>query len=164
MTTFTVDSSPFTVHRCRQYSRLLITVNCLLLTFFSACIPARTPEHLANTPGAPVVITDEEYLGAAFRVRYPAGWRVINGSSQFPQTVTFAAPGNCLVITLSSAPLDTPTLPSECSPVQTDAQQFTQDSLTIYAVGAASEADWAGFRAEFERALASVETSTQNTG
>jgi hypothetical protein len=167
MKQFTVYSSQLTVSKESAWVKpvrvgawrakpLLFTVNCLLITLFAACIPARTPGNLANTPGAPAVITDEEYRGELFNARPPGGWRVITGAAGFPQTVTFVAPGDCAIISLSTAPLNPPALPPHCPPAQTETGQVVLEARTIYAVGAAPADDWTTFMVEYPQVMASV--------
>ncbi len=81
----------------KSYFASICVVTCLM---FGGCIPAHEPDNLHNTPGAPVVLDDNVYQGAAFRARIPDGWRVITGEAQAPQSVIFVAPDGKTLIRL----------------------------------------------------------------
>lgn len=40
-------------------------------------LPARPPAQLANTPGAPIIISEGSVAAGVFRVDYPPAWRVV---------------------------------------------------------------------------------------
>lgn len=78
-------------------------MSCILVT---ACIPAHEPDNLRNTPGAPVVIDNNTYSGAVFSATIPAGWRVITGEAQAPQSVIFVSPDGKTLIRLIEGKVD----------------------------------------------------------
>lgn len=148
-----VYSLQLTVDSDRRRLLLLIMLNCLLIT---ACIPARTPENLANTPGAPAVITDDEYQGAAFRVRYPAGWRAIKGAATDPESVVFADSANCQLIGVYVGRAPALSIDTGCGAAAQLEQTVTLDDTLISVAGAAPESAWDAFQPIFERVAESV--------
>lgn len=127
---------------------------CLLA---AACIPARTPENLRNTPGAPAVITDEEYTGTAFRVRYPAGWRVIKGAAIDRESVTFSGEECQLIYIYVSDMITDAAALSDCDTVQMTTQSVRLGNHQINVMGAAPESIWDAFEAVFSRVVQSVQ-------
>ncbi len=115
-----------------------------LLLLIAGCISATPPPHLANTPGAPVIVDGDLVITAAFRVRAPAGWRIILGAASAPPSVTFAAPDNCALIAVSAAPIDAPPLPNACPSVQTQMQQVAVNGEAIMVYAAADARTTAG--------------------
>ena len=57
--------------------RALFVCALLMLAGCGALLPARPPSQLANTPGAPIVISDRNIDAGVFRVDYPPAWRVV---------------------------------------------------------------------------------------
>lgn len=77
-----------------------------LVLLISACapiVPATTPPQLDFTPGAEVVVTDKSFDAGAFRVDYPAGWRIVKTSiaADAQLQVVFVAPDGNSRITLT---------------------------------------------------------------
>ena len=105
----------------------------------AGCVPATPPPHLANTPGAPVIVDGDRVITAAFRARAPAGWRIILGAASAPPTVIFAAPDNCALIAVSAAPIAAPPLPETCPLIAPHAARILVDGREI-AVYAAADA------------------------
>jgi hypothetical protein len=130
----------------------------LIVLLFSACAPAQTPPNLAATPGESVVVTRNRYQNDLFSVAYPTGWRVITSPAGSPPSVTFVAPGDCLLIEVSSTPLDqAPTAPACGQPdIRTD-QRMVQ-SISI--AGSAPAAEWDGFAAAFDQIAASLKDNS----
>lgn len=95
MSKLQVASRKSQVFRWRPHLAALIFVLTLV-----SCIPAHEPDNLRNTPGAPVVIDNNTYSGAVFSASVPAGWRVITGEAQAPQSVIFVAPDSKTMIRL----------------------------------------------------------------
>lgn len=52
---------------------------CAMLTLAGcgALLPARPPAQLANTPGAPIIVSQGNIDAGVFRVDYPPAWRVV---------------------------------------------------------------------------------------
>jgi hypothetical protein len=84
----------------------------LLLCALAACIPARVPDNLDDTPGPSVAIVDQVYRGVTFSARYPAGWRIITGEARAPQAVIFVAPDEQSTIRLTAGTLTDAELPA----------------------------------------------------
>jgi len=57
--------------------RALFVCALLMLAGCSALLPARPPPQLANTPGAPIVVSEGSVDAGVFRVDYPPAWRVV---------------------------------------------------------------------------------------
>ncbi|MBL8161317.1 MAG: hypothetical protein JNJ61_04970 [Anaerolineae bacterium] len=84
----------------------------LLLCALAACIPARVPDNLDDTPGPPVVIVDQVYRGETFSAQVPAGWRIITSEARAPQAVIFVAPDEQSTIRLTAGTLTEAELPA----------------------------------------------------
>jgi hypothetical protein len=76
---------------CRAYRRapLRLIIGILAL---AACIPARTPAQLEHTPGPAVRVMDGSYDAGLFKVRFPAGWRVVTSAATSAVRVLLVAP------------------------------------------------------------------------
>jgi hypothetical protein len=113
------------------------------LLLIAGCVPATPPPHLANTPGAPVIIDGDWVITSAFRVRAPAGWRIILGAASAPPSVTFAAPDNCALVIVSAAPIDPPAFPNGCPPVEIRVERVSvnEDAISVYAAADAEITD-----------------------
>lgn len=113
------------------------------LLLIAGCVPATPPPHLANTPGAPVIIDGSWVITSAFRVRAPAGWRIILGAASAPPSVTFAAPDDCGLIAVSAAPIDPLSPPNECPPVETRVERVSVNggAISVYAAADAEITD-----------------------
>lgn len=83
----------------------------LIVLLALACVPATLPPQLAHTPGPPVIITERQYDAGAFRLRYPAGWRVISSAAGAIPAVTLVAPGDEALIFVTLGDGDSPPLP-----------------------------------------------------
>lgn len=133
--------------------RILWFAVCLL---FSACIPAQTPPILDATPAAGVSITADTYRSEAFSLRYPSGWRVITSQAGAPPSVTLVEPGNCVLIVVSSTPIETPPTSSACG--EPDIETISRMVGDISLAGSAPAAEWESFLAAFEQVAASIST------
>jgi hypothetical protein len=113
------------------------------LLLLAGCVPATPPPHLANTPGAPVIVDGDRVITSAFRVRAPAGWRIILGAASAPPSVTFVAPDNCALIAVSAAPIAAPPLPDGCPPVEARTERVTVNGgeIRVYAAADAGTTD-----------------------
>jgi hypothetical protein len=113
------------------------------LLLIAGCVPATPPPHLANTPGAPVIVDGDRVITAAFRVRAPAGWRIILGAASAPPSVTFAAPDNCALIAVSAAPIDPPSPSDRCPPVEMRVERVSVNGgvIMVYAAADAGTTD-----------------------
>ncbi|MBZ0287347.1 MAG: hypothetical protein K8I30_07015, partial [Anaerolineae bacterium] len=61
----------------KAHSRLGVFVAlyyAVVVFFFAACIPAKVPSNLDDTPGPAVVVSDKVFENSAFTARYPDGW------------------------------------------------------------------------------------------
>lgn len=134
----------------------------LLLTV-TACVPMTEPPQLAWTPGAPVVVTDETYTGAAFVSLYPLGWRVVTSAADAPPAVTFVAPDDCAVIVIATLPVEAPPLPADCGESYAEARRLL-DGAFYAAGGVAPVEGWVDFLPTFERVAGSVEPSVEVAG
>lgn len=113
------------------------------LLLIAGCVPATPPPHLANTPGAPVIIDGDWVITSAFRVRALADWRIILGAASAPPSVTFAAPDNCALIVVSAAPIDPPAPLDECPPVEARIERISVNgsAISVYAAADAEITD-----------------------
>ncbi len=127
----------------------------IILLIVSACAPASPPAQLAATPGAAVVITGDTYRSDSFSVSYPAGWRVITSPAGAPPSVTFAAPGDCPLIVVSSAPLDQPPA-CAASDARSEQRTITRGEHTFIVAGSATAALWDVYRAAADRIATSL--------
>jgi hypothetical protein len=136
----------------------LRSLQLILLFFAASCIPAQeVPAILSQTPGAPVIVTDDTYTSTVFSTRYPSGWRVITSPANAPPFVTFASPDNCLIIVVSVEPIDLPA-PSGCTDQihQKESRTLTFGDQTIYAAASAPQSAWDDLAPLFERTLVSI--------
>lgn len=119
---------------------LLLALLCAL----AACVPARVPEHLDDTPGPPFVIADGWYRGAAFQARIPPDWRVITGEAARPPAVIFVAPEDAAVIRLSLAPLTPEAVAADGQRAEIETLALG-DGQTLWTALTAPDADWARY-------------------
>jgi hypothetical protein len=129
-----------------------------VLLLLGACIPAKVPDNLDDTPGPPVIVNGRVYEGAQFSARYPAGWRIITSQASAPQSVVFAAPENAAVIQLQTGALDEANLNDD---MRHEIRTVTlPDGTPITVILSAAAEDWATYEATFEAVLASVQGSS----
>ena len=135
----------------------------LWLTFlFAACTPASPPANLDATPGAAAVVTRDTYRNDLFSVEYPAGWRVITSPADAPPSVTFVAPGDCGLVIVSSAPLDSvPTSPA-CADADftVDQREVPLGDATVTVAASAPDAEWTALQAVMDRIARSVRVAS----
>ena len=103
MKTNTVNTKAQRHKDAKRYFVYLIVLCCLI---FGACIPARVPDNLKNTPGPAVVVDNNVYEGSAFSARIPSGWRVITGEAQAAPSVIFVAPDGKTLIRLMAGDVE----------------------------------------------------------
>ncbi len=131
---------------------------CLLA--LAACIPAKTPPQLAATAAPGIVVSGDRYDAGAFRLRFPSGWRAITSPAGAPLSAIFAAPDNCTLIAVSSAPLDAPQ-PSACADraatFRRDSRAVTLGSTTVHLALIAPESGWASAQSAFDQVATSVQ-------
>jgi hypothetical protein len=126
---------------------------CLVL--LAACIPAKVPSNLDDTPGPAVVVSDKIFENSQFSARYPDGWRVVTSEAQAPPSVIFVAPDNVATIQLMVGALENGSFNNPN--MQTDIRGLTLDGdLQITAILSAPPAQWDRYLAHFERVLASL--------
>jgi hypothetical protein len=126
-----------------------------MLSFFAACIPAKVPSNLDDTPGPAVVVSDHTFENSQFSALYPDGWRVVTSEAQAPPSVIFVAPDDVATIQLMVGALDNANFNNP--KMQTDVRGLTLDGgLQITAILSAPPAQWDSYVAHFERVLASI--------
>ena len=108
------------------------------LILFSGCVPAQVPDNLDDTPGPPVVVSEDRYQGAVFSARAPAGWRIITSESRVPQAADVTVIGQRNTI-----------------------QEIElADGKIVTSVLSAPDDQWATFEPVFEWVRGSVQIST----
>lgn len=135
----------------RDQLRVLLLSSCCWL---AACVPARVPDHLDDTPGPPVVIADQVYRGAVFSARCPAGWRIITSEARVPQAVIFVAPDERSTIRLTAGTLTAAELPAD-ERHELRVIELGAGARVTAALSAPAEA-FAALRPTFEAVAASV--------
>lgn len=130
-----------------------------LMLLAAACIPAQPPPNLGATPGAAVVVTGDTYRSGAFSVRYPEGWRAITSPAGAPPSVTFAAPGNCPIIMVSSAPVEQPPA-CEGEGVRNETRTVERGGHSFSIAGSATDALADVYSAALARIEASLEAAS----
>jgi hypothetical protein len=145
---------------CAPTKTRFFLFNLYLIIFFlfvlAGCVPAKVPPQLAATPGAAVVITEQEYDAGAFKVRYPAGWRVITSAATSPTTVIFAAPDNAAIMLFGVDATEAPMLENDAQ-IRTETRQITlENGLHVTAILNAPADAWDVFVALFDQAVESV--------
>lgn len=128
----------------------------LLLWFvlLSACIPAKVPTNLDDTPGPAVVVTDKTFENSYFTARYPDGWRVVTSEAQAQPSVIFVAPDEVSTIQLIVGALENADFNNP--KVQVDVRSITLGDLQITAILSADPAQIGPLTAQFERVIASI--------
>lgn len=92
----------FEHYRAELFCMLLL----LLAAGCEALVPATVPPQLFNTPGAPIVLDDDQLQIGDWRVPLPIGWKVVkNRPSIEPLGVVFVSPDETVLIWLSETPL-----------------------------------------------------------
>lgn len=150
---------PRTANRTRHAVSLRFAA-CLALLWFAGCIPATTPDNLSFTPGSPVIVSDGTFTAADFSLRYPDGWRILNGAADAPQTVTFVSPDNCSIILVAVGSADAITS-QDCGDVefQSIEREISLPAVTITVAGSAPIEQWDAFLPQFEQMVATVQQS-----
>ncbi len=121
----------------------------------AACIPAKVPSNLDDTPGPAVVVSDHTFENSQFTARYPDGWRVVTSEAQAPPSVIFVAPDDVATIQLMVGTLDNANFNDP--KVQVDVRSLTLDGgLEITAILSAPPAQWDRYSALFERVIGSI--------
>jgi hypothetical protein len=121
----------------------------------AACIPAKVPDNLDDTPGPPVVVTDLTYESSQFTARYPDGWRIVTSEARTPPSVIFVAPDEVTTIRLMTGPLEEGNFSN--AQLQTEIRGLTlSDGLDMTAILNTPAENWDAMLLVFERVLASV--------
>lgn len=130
----------------------------LALLLFTSCIPASQAPPLSATPGAAAVVTRDSYRNDLFSVEYPQGWRVITSPAGAPPSVTFVAPGDCMLVIVSSASITrVPTAPAcESTDFAVDQRDVPLGDTTITVAGSAPAADRAALQDVMARIAGSL--------
>ena len=126
------------------------------LLLLCACVPVEKPPQLTFTPGTPFVVTDEVFDAGVFRVRYPAGWRVISGQASAPPSVIFVAPDDAALMMLAVGNIESPPILNTDVELLTETRTIELNGLTLTAYGTAPADEWDSFMQTFERVLASL--------
>lgn len=127
-----------------------------LLFVLASCIPARVPDNLDDTPGPPVQVSDQQYSGVDFSARYPAGWRVVTGEAQVPQSVIFVAPDEVSYIRLHvGKPAPDDAVPNLKSEVRT---LTLANGVAVTAVLNAPPESFDTLMIDFEQVVAALES------
>lgn len=127
----------------------------LCFVLLAACIPAKVPSNLDDTPGPAVVVSDHTFENSQFTARYPDGWRVVTSEAQAPPSVIFVAPDDVATIQLMVGKLENANFNDP--KVKVDVRSLTLDGgLQITAILSAPPAQWDTYTAQFERVLASL--------
>ena len=130
----------------------LIRCAPLLLFLLAACVPARVPDYLTATAGAPLVIADGRVGGAAFSAAIPDGWRVVTGEAAQPQRVILVAPDSLTTIELQAGEA---TLPADQPPP--DAHQIVPVGAGVVTVSLRAAPDQReAMQAVFAQVVASL--------
>lgn len=139
-----------------QALRLCAFVSLCYVFFLSACVPARVPDNLDDTPGPAVVVTDRLFENSIFTARYPPGWRIVTGEAGAPPSVIFVAPDEQTTIRLQVGDFNGSFNPPDG--FQIDLRHLDDiGGESISAVLTAPAAEWETYLAIFERLLASVQ-------
>jgi hypothetical protein len=134
--------------------RAFVTL-CYVFFFVSACIPAKVPDQLDDTPGPAVVVTDRTYETGQFIARYPDGWRVVTSEAGAPQAVIFVAPDEKSTIRLLIGSLEEMNFPE--NGLQTEVRGVTlSDGLEMTTIFSAPPEIWDELLPTFERVIASI--------
>jgi hypothetical protein len=116
---------------------------CLSLCLAAACIPARTPPQLNQTPGPAVQVIDGVYDSGRFQVQAPSGWRVVTSAAGDPVTVLFAAPEGDALMVVGEGLTDAPPPAGYSSPLRSARREVTLDGgVTVIVLLHAPPADW----------------------
>jgi hypothetical protein len=111
---------------------------------------------LDATPGPAVVVTDQEYDAGAFKVRYPAGWRVISSAATSTATVLFAAPDHTAIMLFGVDAVEAP-MPETDGQIRTEIRQISlEQNVSVTAILNAPAENWEVFAPLFEQSVASV--------
>jgi len=121
-----------------------------LVLMLVGCIPAHVPDNLDDTPGPPVSVDSNVYQGAVFSAQIPAGWRVITGEAQAPQSVIFVAPDGKTLIRLIAGNVDKAAVTvadqrNEIAPVT------LANAITVTTVFSSPDSTWADYFPVFEQ-------------
>jgi hypothetical protein len=129
-----------------------------VILVLAACAPAATPASVHFTPGPAVVVSDNTFAAEDYALHYPAGWRIVTGQADAPQTTTFVSPDNCAIILVSGDSIE-PITSRDCADVEFESvrQAVTLETLTLTVAGSAPSDQWAAFLPQFERLIASVQ-------
>jgi len=126
-----------------------------ILFLLFACIPAKVPDNLDDTPGPPVVVFDNTFESSQFTARYPDGWRVVTSEARAPLAVIFVAPDEVSTIRLMVGGLDNADYSNP--DFRTEIRSLTlDDGLEMTAVLSAAAEQWETYLPLFERVLTSV--------
>jgi len=76
---------------------VLLVYWLIIVSALAACaplVPATVPPHIKNTPGAFVVVTDQQFDAGDFRLEFPRAWSVVITSQAYYGRihVNFVAP------------------------------------------------------------------------
>ena len=131
-----------------------------VLAILASCVPATVPEHLAYTPGPPVLVLDGIYDAGVFTVRYPAGWVIVSSPANQPTALTLVAPDESATIRLSTHP-DLEPMPDEDLPngmrLHTEQDTLADGMVVTFTLGA-PVAEWESYLTVFEGVVESAQS------
>ena len=134
----------------------IFTINIFFLLLFAGCVPAKLPPQLAATPGAEIIITEQEYDAGAFKVRYPPEWRVITSAATSPTAVIFASPDDTAIMLFGVDTTEAP-MPDTNAQIRTETRQITLENGTkVTAILNAPADSWETIAPLFEQIVESV--------
>ena len=136
--------------RCSFISLCLCGSIVFVFLLLVGCIPAHVPDNLDDTPGPPISVDNNVYMGPVFSAQIPAGWRVITGEAQAPQSVIFVAPDGKTLIRLIAGKVDESAVTvadqrNEIVPVT------LANATTVTAVFSSPASTWANYYLAFEQ-------------
>lgn len=139
---------------CPHYTGFCMIAGLLVMT---ACVPARTPPQLADTPGPAVQVIDGWYDSGVFRAQYPAGWRVITSAAEAPVSVIFAAPEGDALIMMGEHITDAPAPAGYAGKLRSERREIELgNGVTVIAILNAAHENWLTRLALFEAVVSSV--------
>ena len=129
----------------------------ILLLLLSACIPARTPEQLAHTPGPAVQVMDSTYDAGAFEVMIPDDWRVVTSAAESPISVLFVAPEDDALVMVGEGLTEAPAPAGYTGELRSERGEVAlEDGTVIVAILNAPLENWDARLALFERVVESI--------
>ena len=106
----------------------------MLLAACGPLVPAQVPPQLSEEPGIFVVISDEQVETPAYRLSYPAGWRVVKTSlADAPVELVFVSADEALSIRVSETQPES--VPAETGRVRIETEAELGGARRLYLIG-----------------------------